>query len=102
MTQGGRLNPDGSWTTPNQMAWHSLTATSVADPLQFAEGRVFLIEMDADQDLEVDAVDMGSMAFSWFLSDAIDPAHSVFQAPWVDNDDVGYFVDAMKAAWPAK
>ncbi|MCI0673147.1 MAG: M4 family metallopeptidase [Myxococcaceae bacterium] len=99
---GGRLNANGSWTTPNQMSWHSITATSVADPTQFAEGRVFLINMDMDTDTEQDALDMGGIAASWFLSNGLNMNHSVYQAPWVDNDDVATFVDAMRATWPVK
>lgn len=99
---GGRINADGSWTTPNRMAWHALTATSVADPLQFAEGRVFLINMDTDTDSEQDALDMGGIAASWYLTNGLDLNHSVLMAPVVDDQDVSQFVDAMRSAWPAK
>ncbi len=99
--EGGVINPDGSWTTPNEMAWHSISATSKADPTQFAEGRVFLIDMDTDMDLEPDAVDMAGIAYSWYLSNALNPAHSVLEAPWVDDGDVSFFVDAMRSTWPA-
>jgi Zn-dependent metalloprotease len=98
--KGGVLHPDGSWTTPNQMGWHSITATSKADPKQFAEGRVFLINMDTDLDLEQDAVDMAGVACSWYLGNAVSPSHSVFLAPFVADDDVSFFVDAMKSTWP--
>jgi Zn-dependent metalloprotease len=100
--QGGVIHPDGSWTTPNQMGWHSITATSVADPRQLAEGRVFLINMDTDQDLEQDATDMAGIAFSWYLGNTVSPPHSVFLAPFVDDGDVSMFVDAMKSAWPVQ
>lgn len=100
--EGGVINPDGSWTTPNEMSWHSITATSHADPTQFAEGRVFLIDMDTDMDLEQDAVDMAGVAYSWYLSNALNPAHSVLNAPWVDDTDVSFFVDAMRSTWPVK
>jgi len=100
--KGGIINADGSWTTPNVMAWHSITATSKADPNQFAEGRVFLISMDTDTDGEVDALDMAGVSASWYLWGALNPAHSIFEAPLVDDDDVAYFVDAMKSTWPVK
>ncbi|HET6331029.1 MAG TPA: M4 family metallopeptidase [Holophagaceae bacterium] len=100
--EGGVINSDGSWTTPNRMSWHSITATSHADVNQFAEGRVFLINMDTDMDLETDAVDMAGVAYSWYLSNALNPAHSVFEAPWVDDADVSFFVDAMRSTWPVK
>jgi Zn-dependent metalloprotease len=99
---GGVIEPDGSWLTPNEMGWHSMTATSVADPKQFGENAAFLINVDMDQDLEQDAMDMGGIAFSWFLPSDITFAHSVFLAPWVDDADVAYFVDAYRATWPAK
>jgi Zn-dependent metalloprotease len=102
VAKGGTLNADGSWTTPNVMAWHAITATSKADPNQFAEGRVFLISMDTDQDGEVDALDMAGVSVSWYLWGALNPAHSVFEAPLVDDDDVAFFVDAMKSTWPVK
>jgi hypothetical protein len=97
---GGRINADGTWTSPNRMGWFALTATSNADPLQRAEGRVFLINMDNDADTEQDALDMGAIAFSWYLSNGLSYFHSVYQAPWVDDADVGGFVDAMRSAWP--
>lgn len=100
--EGGVLNADGSWTTPNVMGWHSITATSNADPNQLAEGRVFLIDMDTDMDLETDATDMAGIAYSWYLSNALNPAHSVLEAPWVDDTDVSFFVDAMRSTWPVK
>ena len=97
---GGRIEADGSWTTPFQMGWHAITATSVADPTQFAEGRAFLVNLDMDSDLEQDATDMAELSYSWYLSNGLNPSHSVFIAPWVDDQDVSTFVDAMKAAWP--
>ncbi|HJV88701.1 MAG TPA: M4 family metallopeptidase [Holophagaceae bacterium] len=100
--KGGTLNPDGTWTTPNVMGWHAITATSTADPNQLAEGRVFLIDMDTDQDLEQDALDMAGIAYSWWLSNALNPSHSVFEAPWVDDADAAFFVDALRATWPVK
>ena len=99
---GGKINADGSWTTPNQMGWFAITATSQADPSQFAEGRCFLINMDTDSDGEQDALDMGGIAFSWYLTQGLSLNHSVFQAPWVDDGDVSMFVDAMKSTWPVK
>jgi hypothetical protein len=102
VSKGGVLNADGSWTTPNVMGWHSITGTSKAEPNYFAEGRTFLIDMDTDMDLEQDALDMAGIAFSWYLTNSLNPAHSVFEAPWVDDADVAFFVDAMKSTWPVK
>jgi hypothetical protein len=99
---GGYITAEGRWQLPNQMSWHSFTATSKADPKQFAEGRCFLINTDTDMDGELDMLDMGGIAFSWYLSNALDPSHSAFQAPWVDDGDVSAFTDAVKNAWPIK
>jgi hypothetical protein len=99
---GGVIEPDGTWLTPNEMGWHAITATSVADPKQFAETRAFLINVDTDQDLELDALDMGGIALSWYLATGLTFAHSVFLAPWADDADVAYFVDSFRATWPAK
>lgn len=101
-TKGGVINPDGSWTTPFDLGWYAITATSQADPRQFAEGRCFLVNLDTDGDNEQDAVDLGCIAFSWFLTNGLNPAHSMFNAPWVDDSDVATFVDAMKATWWVK
>jgi Zn-dependent metalloprotease len=100
VTVGGHINADGSWTTSSRLGWYSISATSVADPLQHAEGRCFVVNFDTDADLENDALDMGGVAFSWFLSSGLDPADSMFEAPWVDDGDVGAFVDAARNAWP--
>jgi Zn-dependent metalloprotease len=97
---GGHINPDGSWTTPYRLGWYSISATSVADPLQHAEGRCFIVNLDTDTDLEEDALDMAGVSFSWLLSGGLDQAHSMFEAPFVDDGDVGAFVDAVRNAWP--
>jgi len=99
---GGVINADGSWTTPNIAGWAAITATSKADPLQFAEGRAWLANMDTDMDLENDALDMGPVALSWYLSRSLNPSSSLIPAPWVEDDDVFFFVDAMKSTWPVK
>jgi len=100
--KGGVINADGSWTTPYTLGWYAITATSKADPNQFAEGRAFLVNLDTDGDNEQDAVDLGPIAFSWYLTNGLNPAHSMFNAPWVDDADVAAFVDAMKATWWVK
>ncbi|HJW71363.1 MAG TPA: M4 family metallopeptidase [Geothrix sp.] len=97
--KGGVINPDGTWTTPKNVGWFAITATSKADPNQFAEGRAFIINMDTDTDLEQDAIDLGPIAFSWQLTNGLNPAHSMYNAPWVDDADVAAFVDAMKSTW---
>ncbi len=100
--KGGVINADGSWTTPYELGWYALTATSQADPKQFAEGRAFLINMDTDQDGEIDALDLGPISFSWLLRPGVNPAHSMFEAPEVDDGDIAAFADAMKSTWWVK
>ena len=97
--KGGTINADGSWTTPYELGWYALTATSKADPKQFAEGRAFLINLDTDQDMEQDALDLGPISFSWYLGQALNPSHSVFDAPLVDDGDIAAFTDALKSTW---
>jgi len=99
---GGVINADGSWTTPNLAGWAAITATSQADPNQFAEGRAWLANMDTDMDLETDALDMAPIAFSWYLSRSLNVTASVIPAPWVEDVDVFFFVDGMKSTWPVK
>jgi Zn-dependent metalloprotease len=101
--QGGRIDPDGSWQTPNSSGQYAITATSVADPREFAEGRALLINMDNDMDQEVDAIDMGRIALSWYLPQPLNLADSVSNSPGgVDDEDVAFFVDGMKSTWPAQ
>ncbi|MBK7294764.1 MAG: hypothetical protein IPI84_13555 [Holophagaceae bacterium] len=99
---GGVINADGSWSTPNQIGWASITATSKADPNQFAEGIAWLANLDTDMDLENDALDMAPIAISWYLSDTLNYSSSVIAAPWVDDLDVSFFVDALRSTWPVK
>jgi len=100
--KGGTINPDGSWTTPYWLGFHALTATSKADPNQFAEGRALVIGMDTDQDGEKDALDMAGISFSWMMAGSLSPLHSVFESPLVYDSDIAFFVDGMKNAWPVK
>jgi len=51
---------------------------------------------------EIDALDMAGVAASWYLWGALDPVHSMFEAPLVDDGDIAFFVDAMKSTWPVK
>lgn len=99
---GGVINPDGSWTTPNEIGWAAITARSQADTNQFAEGTAWLANLDTDMDLESDALDMGPIALSWYLSRSLNTSSSVIAAPWVDDLDVSFYVDAMKSTWPNK
>jgi hypothetical protein len=98
---GGVINPDGSWTTPFALGIYSISARSNADPNQVAESHVALFELDNDGDGEQDACDMGAISFSWFLSNGLTYNVSTMHAPWVDDEDVFFFGDAMRGAWSA-
>ena len=111
---GGTIHPDGTWLTPEHALPISngmpvgLVATSQQDPLRFARAFAFVVAIDADQDTEVDALDMGMVAMEWNLK--------VFQAPYptafivgpvyttdkVADWDLAVFGDAFLNAWPAK
>jgi hypothetical protein len=103
---GGVIHPDGTWTIPDNWGIYTLTATSVADPRQFAEGRVYAMHMDCDADGENDAMDMGALAFSWRLpSGSLSDDASVYQEGYalgVIDEDVAIFLDMLKNAWPVQ
>jgi Zn-dependent metalloprotease len=110
----GTFQPDGTWLTPEHalpIAFGmpvGLIATSQQDPLRFARGYAFVVALDADQDSEVDALDMGMVAMEWNLR--------VFQAPFpmafivgprftsdkVADWDLAFFSEAFLNAWSAK
>jgi Zn-dependent metalloprotease len=106
-TCSGTINPDGIWTTSNS-DWAArddncwITAVSKADPLAFAVGNAFLVNLDADDDLEQDAIDLGSMAMSWGLSTAISPSNSPLEFGFVSDFDAAVAVEAIRNAFPAR
>ena len=106
-TCGGTINPDGTWTTSTS-DWSArsdncwFTAVSKADPLQFALGTAFLVNLDADDDLEQDAIDLGTMALSWGLSTALSNSASVLQAGYVSDFDAAVAVAAIRNGFPAR
>lgn len=57
------------------------------------------MNLDADQDGESDAVDMGAAAFSWGMWPALNPSHSPLNQPAVGDEDVAIFPDAIKSTW---
>lgn len=97
---GGVFNADGTWTPDNDMSFHSITATSQADPLQFTEGVAWVVNGDADADNEFDAIDLGSVALSWGLDQAIRVSHTVGVSDgWVDSMNVSVIVQAFRNAY---
>jgi Zn-dependent metalloprotease len=107
--EAGVINPDGTWKTPDWPFYADLlgiTATSKADPTQFARGMMLLVEIDADTDNEVDAIDLGTVAMTWGLQ--VDPPQPAAQvaggggATAVDDWDLVFFNQAFANAWPAR
>jgi Zn-dependent metalloprotease len=109
---GGKVDAEGRWTSPLNDLWSSqrfqphlyrMTATSKADPSQFADGLVFAAFIDTDGDGERDALDLAGVAFSWGLGYAVAMSHSVFPASTYVNDwDTACIVQAIRTAWPVK
>jgi len=98
----GVIHPDDTWTSPLRLGWYVMTAISKADPNQYAEGFVNVMNLDADDDLEQDAVDMGSSALSYYLEANLKPTHSPYGGPWVEDMDVAFFQAAIQSAWGKK
>jgi Zn-dependent metalloprotease len=96
---GGIVDEQGRWHTPMRMDWHGVTATSVADPLEYAVSGAFLLNMDTDDDGDNDAIDMGGIAMSWGLGFNINGANSVFLEPFVIDDDIAFFHEMMNNAY---
>ncbi len=105
--EAGVVNADGTWKTPSFPFYADLlgiTARSKQDPRQFARGRMLLMELDADTDGEVDAIDLGTVAMTWGLrSPPPQPAAMVAGgggATYVDDWDLVFFGQAFANAWP--
>jgi Zn-dependent metalloprotease len=99
---GGKINADGTWTIPNVGGKYAITATSVADPSQFAEGRAIAVHFDCDSDGENDAMDMAGIAFGWGLRTYLDLNQAVFPGLGAGDEDVAWMADCIKNAWPTK
>jgi Zn-dependent metalloprotease len=96
---GGLIDDQGRWHTPLRLDWHGITATSMADPLEYAVSGAFLLNMDTDDDGDNDAIDMGGIAMSWGLGWTINAANSVFFEPFVIDDDIALFHEMMNNAY---
>ncbi len=99
---GGTINPDGTYHVPNLFGKWVVTATSVADPNQRAEGRLMAFRIDLDSDGEQDALDLGATALNWNLYPDLDPNASIYQLNGVDDEDVFRICDIIANAWPVK
>ncbi|MBC7664905.1 MAG: hypothetical protein H7276_14165 [Caulobacter sp.] len=72
---------------------------SNADPLQFAEGELWVVDGDADADTEFDAIDLGGVALSWGLTGWINASQAILQQGRVDSLDVQAIDQAFKNAF---
>ena len=96
---GGKLGENGAWTPDTSFGFHSMTVVSNADPMEFAEGVVWVVNGDADADNEFDAMDVGAVALSWGLSSWANASHAILQQGWVDSLDVEAIDQAFKNAF---
>ncbi len=83
---GGVVTADGDWTPDSVLGPHAMTVVSHADPMQFAEGAVWVVNGDADGDNEFDAIDLGGVALSWGLSGYVTASHVIMGNAWTDGD----------------
>ena len=96
---GGSITADGAWTPDNTWGFHAMTVVSNADPLQFAEGELWVVDGDADADTEFDAIDLGGVALSWGLTGWINASQAILQQGRVDSLDVQAIDQAFKNAF---
>ena len=96
---GGKVGPDGTWTPDNLWGFHSMTVVSNADPKEFAEGAIWVVDGDADADDEFDAIDLGAVALSWGLNEWANASHSIVLDTYVDSFDVEAISQAFKNAY---
>jgi hypothetical protein len=99
LNYGGVITADGLWTPGNAWGLQSMTVFSKADPLQFAEGRVWVVNGDADGDNEFDAMDLGGVALSWGLSSWVSSSHGLVGDGFTDSMDVLAIIEAFKNAF---
>jgi Zn-dependent metalloprotease len=96
---GGVVETDGTWRVPNRSGNAYLRAFSAADPLQWGEMQFYVANLDADDDVDVDAVDMGILAMNWGLGYVLRPSATVYDSWHVTDLDVYIFGEAFKAAF---
>lgn len=96
---GGLITPDGHWTPDSTWGWHAMTVVSHADPLEYAEGTVWVVNGDADADTRFDAIDLGGVALSWGLDGYVNASHSIVGDGFVDSMDVTAIVEAFRNAY---
>ena len=98
-TAGGTVTDDGDWSPDHVAGFHAMTVVSRADPLEYAEGAVWVIDADADADTEFDAIDLGGVALSWGLDGWVNASHSMVGDGFVDSMDVLAIGEAFRCAY---
>ena len=96
---GGLITPDGHWTPDSTWGFHAMTVVSHADPLEYAEGTVWVVNGDADADTKFDAIDLGAVALSWGLNGYVNASHAIVGDGFVDSMDVTAIVEAFRNAY---
>jgi Zn-dependent metalloprotease len=96
---GGKIEADGTWFPSNEWGWQAMTVFSVADPLQFAEARMWVVNGDTDGNTEFDAMDVGEVALSWGLTSWVSATHGVVGDGFTDSMDVLAIVEAFRNAF---
>ena len=96
---GGLVGASGAWTPDDRWGFHSMTVVSNADPMEFAEGAIWVVNGDADADNEFDAMDLGAVALSWGLNTFVTASHCIVQDTYVDSFDVEAINQAFKNAF---
>ena len=96
---GGIVTPDGHWTPNSERGFHAMTVVSHADPLEYAEGTVWVVNGDADADTQFDAMDLGAVALSWGLDGYVNASHAIGGDGFVDSLDVAVIVEAFRNAY---
>lgn len=95
---GGVSTEDGRWTPPTEWGFFAMTVSSKADPLQYAEGVVWVVNGDADGDTEFDAIDLGAVALSWGLDGWVQSSHGLVGDGFTDSMDVTAILEALRNA----
>lgn len=102
----GTIQADGTWTTPVFHYYEELLqvrATSKADPSQFAQSYTVLVDLDCNTDGDIDALDLGETAMSWYRPDAyFDTPNPVARVAGGGDWDVVFFTQAFANAFPVK
>ena len=96
---GGLVTDNGDWTPDSLWGFHSMTVVSNADPMEFAEGALWVVNGDADADNEFDAIDLGGVALSWGMNGYVNASHAIVRDRWIDSYDVQAIDEAFKNAF---